>query len=64
MKFRIRPFTYIDGRKGFTVQRKEDKWYKMWHWCECQYKGTFTPIFFTTREKAQLWIDKQNLGGR
>ena len=64
MIFKIRPYKSIDGKKGFFVQRKENKWYK-WFWeTVCiQRKGVISVMIFSTREKAQAWIDKQNIKG-
>ena len=69
MKFRIRPYhdMTMDGSNnhGFFVQRKEDKWYKLlWETVCVQSRGEIKIMTFTTRENAQAWIDKQNLGGR
>jgi hypothetical protein len=66
MIFKIRPYhdMTMDGSKshGFFVQRKENKWYK-WFWeTVCiQRKGVISVMTFSTREKAQAWIDKQNI---
>jgi hypothetical protein len=61
MKYRIRPYSDMTGKKGFFVQRKPKGWFHfIWDTVCVQYGNTVSVMVFSTMEKAQIWIDKQH----